>query len=76
MTDQRIRELFRDLAEPVPAPRAHTTADLWRRAMRRRRLRRVTAAALTLAVAVTVVGLTGFGQDPEPGPGPDAARSR
>ncbi|REE96920.1 hypothetical protein [Thermomonospora umbrina] len=68
MTDEHIRELFRELAEPVPPPRVHTTAGLWQRARRRRRRRRVGAAAAALALAVTTVGVLDLLRSMEPPP--------
>ncbi|WP_049567602.1 hypothetical protein [Nonomuraea sp. SBT364] len=63
MTEQRLRELFDDLAETLPEgqPRAR---ELWRQGARSRTHRRRTAAAAVATAAVLVV--VGIAVSPEP----------
>lgn len=63
MTDQRLRELFHDLAETLPegAPR---TGELWRQGARSRVRRRWTVAVVAVTVAAVVV--VGLAVSPEP----------
>lgn len=63
MTDQRLRELFDDLAETLPegSPRA---GELWRQGTRSRARRRWTVAAA--AATVTVLVVVGIVVSPEP----------
>ncbi|MDP4500954.1 hypothetical protein [Nonomuraea turcica] len=63
MTDQRLRELFNDLAETLPEG-ASRAGELWRQGTRSRTRRRWTVAAAAATVtALVVVGIAVF---PEP----------
>ncbi|MFI6291266.1 hypothetical protein ACIBEJ_06735 [Nonomuraea sp. NPDC050790] len=66
MTDQRLRELFQDLAETLPEGHSHAD-ELWRRRTSGRARRRWTALAVLAVAAVVVVGITAFPQEVERG---------
>ncbi|MFG1968956.1 hypothetical protein ACGFJC_06500 [Nonomuraea fuscirosea] len=63
MTDQRLRELFGELAETLPEG-SSSAGELWRLGTRRRARRRLTAAAAVATVAAVVVA--GIVMTPEP----------
>lgn len=66
MTDQKLRELFDDLAETLPegSPRA---GELWRQGTRSRTRRRwAVAAAAAAAATVTALVVAGIAASPEP----------
>ncbi|MFI6904839.1 hypothetical protein ACIBKY_26490 [Nonomuraea sp. NPDC050394] len=66
MTDQRLRELFQDLAETLPEGSSHAD-ELWRRRTDGRGRRRWTVAALLAVAALVAVGITAFPQRVERG---------
>ncbi|MFC7583261.1 hypothetical protein ACFQYP_05295 [Nonomuraea antimicrobica] len=63
MTDQRLRELFDDLAETLPEGPSRAS-ELWRQGTRRRARGRWTAAAV--AATVTALVVAGVALSPEP----------
>lgn len=63
MTDQRLRELFGELAETLPEG-SSSAGELWRQGTRSRARRRLTAAAAVATVAAVVVA--GIVMTPEP----------
>ncbi|WP_336211650.1 hypothetical protein [Nonomuraea sp. LPB2021202275-12-8] len=63
MTDQRLRELFNDLAETLPEGSSRA-GELWRQGTRSRTRRRRTVAAA--AATVTALVVVGIAVSPEP----------
>ncbi|MFI9550617.1 hypothetical protein [Nonomuraea endophytica] len=66
MTDQRLRELFQDLAETLPEGPSHAD-ELWRRRTSGRGRRRWTVVAVLAVAALVVAGITAFPQRVERG---------
>ncbi|MFI6390601.1 hypothetical protein [Nonomuraea sp. NPDC050540] len=66
MTDQRLRELFQDLAETLPEGSSHA-GELWRRRTDGRGRRRWTVIAVLAVAALVAVGVTAFPQRVERG---------
>ncbi|MBB5079015.1 hypothetical protein [Nonomuraea endophytica] len=66
MTDQRLRELFQDLAETLPEGSSHAD-ELWRRRTGGRGRRRWAIVAVLAVAALVAVGITAFPQRVERG---------
>ncbi|MFI6504015.1 hypothetical protein [Nonomuraea typhae] len=64
MTDQRLRELFRDLAETLPEGSSQA-GELWRRHTRSRSRRRWAVAAAAVTAALAAAGIVAFPQRAE-----------
>ncbi|WP_157252920.1 hypothetical protein [Nonomuraea typhae] len=64
MTDQRLRELFRDLAETLPEGTSHA-GELWRLRTRSRARRRWAVAAVAVTAALVAAGIVVFPQKAE-----------
>jgi hypothetical protein len=65
MTEQRVRELLTDVADPVPPPDLAERA--WRRSVRVRRRRMAGTAMLTVGAVVAVLAVVGLVGDAQPG---------